>query len=190
MTSGRKLARDRVERRPIAAPIPYARNAPHPQRCSDRPARGEHARMGWTNPVLVNEQGGIIAGHARVSLRASFGIADIPTMVASGWSDGQSAPTSSPTTNWRSTPVGRQPPPPRARRPRRMDFDLDPDRLLRRQAGRADGPGHKGLINPDEVPEPPAKPVGVLRGRVAARRHRLVRGDSTTVANIHQALVA
>jgi ParB-like chromosome segregation protein Spo0J len=45
--------------------------------------------MGWTNPVLIDEQGGIIAGHARVLAAHKLHIADIPVMVAAGWTEAQ-----------------------------------------------------------------------------------------------------
>src|SRR6202047_346211 len=44
---------------------------------------------GWTVPVLVDEADGIIAGHGRVLAAHKLGIAEIPVMVASGWSEAQ-----------------------------------------------------------------------------------------------------
>jgi ParB-like chromosome segregation protein Spo0J len=44
---------------------------------------------GWTSPALVGEDGGLIAGHARVLAARQLGIAEIPVMVAAGWSDAQ-----------------------------------------------------------------------------------------------------
>ena len=42
---------------------------------------------GWTTPALVGEDGGLIAGHARVL--AARRIAEIPVMVAAGWTEAQ-----------------------------------------------------------------------------------------------------
>lgn len=42
---------------------------------------------GWTVPVLVDEAGTIIAGHGRVMAARQLGIAEVPCMVAAGWSD-------------------------------------------------------------------------------------------------------
>lgn len=44
---------------------------------------------GWTNPVLVDEEGEIIAGHGRVLAALSLGYLEVPVMVATGWSDDQ-----------------------------------------------------------------------------------------------------
>lgn len=44
---------------------------------------------GWTMPVLIDETGGIIAGHGRVLAAQKLGIEEVPCMVAGGWSDAQ-----------------------------------------------------------------------------------------------------
>jgi ParB-like chromosome segregation protein Spo0J len=44
---------------------------------------------GWTNPVLVDESGMIIAGHGRVMAAQSLGYDEAPVMVAVGWSEAQ-----------------------------------------------------------------------------------------------------
>lgn len=80
---------DRVERRPIEALIPYARNA---RTHSDEQVAQIAASMrewGWTNPVLVDEAGTIIAGHGRVMAARKLGFTEAPVMVAEGWSEAQ-----------------------------------------------------------------------------------------------------
>ena len=44
---------------------------------------------GWTSPALVGEDGGLIAGHARILAARQLGIAEIPVMVAAGWTEAQ-----------------------------------------------------------------------------------------------------
>ena len=53
-----------------------------------RPTRSS-GEWGWTTPALVGEDGGLIAGHARVLAARQLGIAEIPVMVAAGWSEAQ-----------------------------------------------------------------------------------------------------
>jgi ParB-like chromosome segregation protein Spo0J len=80
---------DRVERRDVEALIPYARNA---RTHSDEQVSQIAASVrewGWTVPVLVDGEGGIIAGHGRVLAAKKLGLKDIPVMVAIGWSEGQ-----------------------------------------------------------------------------------------------------
>ena len=44
---------------------------------------------GWTTLALVGEDGGLIAGHARVLAARQLGIVEVPVMVAAGWSEAQ-----------------------------------------------------------------------------------------------------
>jgi ParB-like chromosome segregation protein Spo0J len=78
---------DRVERWPVAKLVPDARNA----RTHSDEQVGQIAasieEWGWTITVLVDEAGGIIAGHGRILAAHRLGIEDVPVMVAAGWSD-------------------------------------------------------------------------------------------------------
>ena len=80
---------DKVERRAVAALIPYARNArTHSPQQVDQIAASIR-EWGWTVPVLVDEADGIIAGHGRVLAAHKLGIAEIPVIVAAGWTAAQ-----------------------------------------------------------------------------------------------------
>jgi len=45
--------------------------------------------FGFTNPVLIDEQGGIIAGHGRVMAAKKLGLAEVPCIVLDGLSEAQ-----------------------------------------------------------------------------------------------------
>ncbi len=80
---------DRVERRAVASLVPYARNSrTHSPEQVDQIAASIR-EWGWTVPVLVDENDGLIAGHARVMAAKQLGLAEIPVMVAAGWSEAQ-----------------------------------------------------------------------------------------------------
>jgi ParB-like chromosome segregation protein Spo0J len=80
---------DKVERWPIAKLIPHARNArTHSAEQIDQIAASIR-EWGWTNPVLVSEDGTIIAGHGRVLGAKKLGLTEAPVMVAAGWSKAQ-----------------------------------------------------------------------------------------------------
>src|ERR1700730_16938656 len=82
-------AADKVERRSIASLVPYARNARmHSAEQIDQIA-ASICEWGWTVPVLVDEADGIIAGHGIVLAAHKLGIAEIPVMVAAGWTAAQ-----------------------------------------------------------------------------------------------------
>jgi ParB-like chromosome segregation protein Spo0J len=78
---------DSVERWDIDSLVPYARNA---RLHSDHQVAQIAASMrewGWTIPVLVDEHGGIIAGHGRVMAARKLGYLEVPCMIARGWSE-------------------------------------------------------------------------------------------------------
>ncbi|MEX3859658.1 ParB/Srx family N-terminal domain-containing protein [Paraburkholderia sp. BR10923] len=78
---------DEVSRWPIEKLIPSARNA---RLHSDEQVAQLAASMrewGWTIPVLVDEDGNLIAGHGRLLAARQLGYNEAPTMVARGWSE-------------------------------------------------------------------------------------------------------
>ena len=80
---------DKVERWPVAKLIPYARNArTHSDAQVDQIAASIR-EWGWTVPVLVGEDNTLIAGHGRVLAARKLRIAEVPVMVAVGWSEAQ-----------------------------------------------------------------------------------------------------
>ncbi|RXJ10439.1 nuclease [Lelliottia nimipressuralis] len=75
--------------RPLKELTPYARNA--------RTHSGEQVaqlvasieEFGWTNPVLIDENGEIIAGHGRVLAAEAIGIVSVPTIKLTGLTEEQ-----------------------------------------------------------------------------------------------------
>lgn len=66
---------------------PYERNA---RTHSDRQVRqiaDSISKFGFTNPILIDEDGGIIAGHGRWAAAEILGIDEVPTIPLSGLSD-------------------------------------------------------------------------------------------------------
>lgn len=80
---------DSVERRSVGTLTEYARNTrTHTQEQIDAIAEAIK-EWGWTNPVLIDEGGKIIAGHGRVMAARQMGLAEVPVMVARGWTEAQ-----------------------------------------------------------------------------------------------------
>jgi hypothetical protein len=69
--------------------IPYAKNARTHTDAQVAAIAASIKEWGWTSPALVGEDGGLIAGHARVLAARQLGIAEIPVMVAAGWTEAQ-----------------------------------------------------------------------------------------------------
>jgi len=74
---------------PIADLIPYARNS----RTHSDEQVGQIAasikEFGFTNPVLIDEEGGIIAGHGRVMAAGRLKLAEVPTITLTGLTSAQ-----------------------------------------------------------------------------------------------------
>ena len=173
---------DKVERRPVADLIPYARNARTHSDAQVAQIAASVNEWGWTTPVLVDEAGSIIAGHGRVLAARKLGLTDVPVMVASGWSEAQKKAYVL-ADNQLALNAG---------------WDMD---LLRVEVGDLDAEGFnldligfddklladllaeptEGLTDPDAVPEPPAEPVTVLGDVWVMGNHRLMCGDSTSI---------
>jgi DNA modification methylase len=180
---------DRVERWPLAKLVPNARNA---RTHSDEQVAQLAASIeewGWTIPVLVDEAGGIIAGHGRVMAAHRLGIEDVPVMVAAGWSEAKKRAymlaDNKLTLNaeWDLDRLEVE-----IAELRASDFDIsligfsesEIDELLKADGG--------GLTDPDEAPEAPADPVSELGDVWLLGRHRLVCGDCTDAVAVGNAL--
>lgn len=172
---------DKVERRSVSSLIPYARNA----RTHSDEQVGQIAasirEWGWTIPVLIDEEGGVIAGHGRLLAAQRLGLAEVPVMVAAGWSEAQRrayvladnklAENAGWDQDLLKLEVGDL---------REMGADLH-------LAGFSDGElerilapaGTDGLCDPDDTPELPETPVSALGEVWILGRHRLACGDCT-----------
>src|ERR1043165_7394931 len=80
---------DQIERRPIGKLIPSARNARTHSPEQVEQIAASIREWGWTMPVLIDEVGGILAGHGRVLAARRLGVSEVPVIIARGWSDAQ-----------------------------------------------------------------------------------------------------
>jgi hypothetical protein len=81
-SAGLVAVADRIELWPIERLRPYERN---PRTHSDAQVDQIAASMvefGWTNPVLIDEQGGVLAGHGRLLAARKLALAEVPVMQA------------------------------------------------------------------------------------------------------------
>ncbi|OYD65972.1 UNVERIFIED_ORG: ParB-like nuclease family protein [Burkholderia sp. CF145] len=80
---------DQVERRALEHLIPNARNARTHSDAQVAQIAASMREWGWTNPVLVDEDGTVIAGHGRILAARVLGWSEAPVMVARGWTAAQ-----------------------------------------------------------------------------------------------------
>lgn len=80
---------DSIQRRNVADLTPYARNSRTHSDAQVAQIAASIKEWGWTIPVLIEPDGGIIAGHGRVMAAQRLGIDKVPCMVAQGWTEAQ-----------------------------------------------------------------------------------------------------
>lgn len=180
---------DHVERRAVASLIPYARNA---RTHSDQQVAQIAASIrewGWTMPVLIDEDAGIIAGHGRVLAAQKLGLIDVPVMIARGWTEAQRRAyvladnKLALNAGWDEALLAVE-----LADLKLGGFDLrltgfgeiELDALLTERTA--------GLTDPDDAPEAPKTPVSVLGDVWLLGRHRLVCGDCTEAGVVEKAL--
>lgn len=184
-----------VEMWQVADLVPYAKNArQHPPEQIDQIAASME-RFGFTIPMLVAEDGTIIAGHGRLLAAAQLGLAEVPVMVARGWSeedrrlytlaDNRLAEIAEWDPEMLRIEIGEL----------REDFGIEDMSLIGFSAedlaeilpdALIDTTG--GLTDPDDVPEVPEAPVTRPGDVWLMGKHRLLCGDSTVATDVQKVL--
>ena len=78
-----------IEQRPVSALIPYARNARTHSESQVALIAGSIREYGFNNPILVDGENGIIAGHGRLMAAQTLGLETVPVIELSHLSDAQ-----------------------------------------------------------------------------------------------------
>lgn len=78
-----------VENIPVAQLIPYAKNARTHSDEQVAQIAASIREFGWTNPILIDGDKGLIAGHGRLMAARKLGIDTVPCIELSGMTDTQ-----------------------------------------------------------------------------------------------------
>lgn len=78
-----------IQNRPLDALIPYCRNSRTHSAAQVAQIAASIREFGWTNPVLVDGESGIIAGHGRVLAARKLGLTEVPCIEISDMTDAQ-----------------------------------------------------------------------------------------------------
>jgi len=78
-----------IEHLAIDALIPYARNSRTHSAEQVAQVAASIREFGFTNPVLIDGEGGIIAGHGRVMAARQLGLAEVPCIRLAHLSEAQ-----------------------------------------------------------------------------------------------------
>ncbi len=162
--------------------VPYARNS---RTHSDEQVAQIAASIkewGFTNPILIDADGGIIAGHGRLLAAQKLGLKDVPCIVANDWTDAQKKAyviadnKLSLNAGWDNAMLAVE-----FGELADLGFDigltgftLDEINLLSPQV-------IEGLTDEDAVPDAPEIPKTVLGDVWLLGDHRLMCGDSTSI---------
>lgn len=79
----------KIEHIALEALIPYARNSRTHSEAQVAQIAGSIREFGFTNPVLIDGEGGIIAGHGRVMAARQLGLSEVPCIRLAHLTDAQ-----------------------------------------------------------------------------------------------------
>jgi DNA modification methylase len=173
---------DQIETLALDALVPYARNSRTHSAEQIAQIAASIREFGFTNPVLIDDAGGIIAGHGRVLGARAVGLAAVPCLRLVGLSAAQKSAyviadnKLALNAGWDDALLALE-----MRDLQGMDFDLgllgfDTSEIDQLLAGLDATP--EGDTDADDVPEPPAAPVSRLGDVWLLGKHRLMCGDS------------
>ena len=143
-------------------------------------------QFGWTNPLLIDEDNEIIAGHGRLAAALELGMAEVPVIRLEGLSVPQRRALAladnklALNAGWDEKLLAAELSGLDAQL--RASVGFSADELVRLMGG------HEGLTDPDEVPPVPAEPVTQIGDLWQLGPHRLLCGDATCAADVAAAL--
>jgi DNA modification methylase len=167
----------------VSALIPYAKNSRTHDDAQVAQIAASIKEFGWTNPILVDGDKGVIAGHGRLLAARKLGMAKVPTIELKDMTEAQKkayviadnklALNARWDTNFLSLELQEL---------KDQDFDLtllgfddkELDALLAPEVT-------EGLTDEDSVPDTPIEPKTKLGDIYILGNHRLMCGDSTSI---------
>jgi hypothetical protein len=170
--------------------IPYARNSRSHAPEQVAQIAGSIREFGFTNPVLIDADNGIIAGHGRAMAAGKLGLDKVPCIrlghltetqkrayiiadnklaLNAGWDDEMLALELGELAD--------------------LDFDMDLIGFTEDELAGLLAETTEGETDPDDVPDPPADPVTVLGDVWVMGKHRLLCGDSTSIDSVEKLMV-
>ena len=178
-----------VEQRKIEALIPYVNNSRTHSDEQVAQIAASVREFGWTNPILVDGQNGIIAGHGRLAAARKLGLTEVPVIVLDHLSEAQKKALViadnklASNAGWDDEMLRLE-----LGDLQEMGFDAtivgftteELDALLNVTEGT------DGLTDEDDVPEAPEEPTTRLGDVWILGKHRLMCGDSTSIDDMQK----
>ena len=176
--------------RKVEVLIPYARNSRTHDDAQVAQIAASIREFGWTNPILINSENGVVAGHGRLLAARKMGMTDVPCIELSGLTETQrkayviadnklalNAGWDDEMLSLELSELGE------------LGFNLDligfsEDEIKELLA--EDSP--VGLTDEDYVPEVQPDPVSKLGDVWVLGKHRVMCGDSTSIESVEALL--
>jgi len=173
----------KIEYKKIKELIPYCNNSRTHSDEQVLQIASSIKEFGFTNPVLIDDQGGIIAGHGRIMAAQKLKMDEVPTITLSDLSEAQKKAyiiadnKLALNSGWDDELLKIE-----LEQLKELDFDLgligfSDDELALLMGGETT----EGLVDEDQVPELVDDPVTVLGDVWLLGNHRLMCGDSTSI---------
>lgn len=183
-----------VALRPIQQIVPYARNARKiPPTAVDKVAASIR-EFGWRQPIVVDSQNVVVAGHTRLLAAQKLGLQEVPVHVATELTEAQIKAyrlmdnRSHQEATWDDELLAIE-----LGELRDLAVDLDLTGFEVSEIDALFAGQSTGLTPQDEVPPVPEVPVSqpgdIWLCGTAPRQHRLLCGDSTSAENVARLLV-
>jgi len=172
----------KIETIKTTALIPYARNSRSHSESQVAQIAGSIREFGFTNPVLIDADNGIIAGHGRVMAAGVLGLASVPCIRLAHLTDTQKRAyiiadnKLALNAGWDEEMLALE-----LGELKDEDFDLSLIGFDESELGDLMAETTEGETDPDDVPEPPVDPVTVMGDVWVMGKHRLMCGDSTEI---------
>ena len=176
---------------PLQRLIPYARN-PRKNAAAVATVAASLKEFGWRQPIVVDEEMVILAGHTRLEAARQLGLTSAPVHIARGLTPAQARAyrlmdnRASENAEWDEALLGLE-----LGDLQGDGFDLgltgfDDSELNRLLAGLGDEDGSRE--GEDEIPETPVDPVSRPGDLWLLGPHRLLCGDSTVATDVERVL--
>jgi DNA modification methylase len=175
----------RLEMWPISRLTPSPRNARTHSAAQVAEIAGSIRAFGFSNPILVGEDGDVIAGHGRLAAARQLGLTEVPVIVLSGLDELQRRQLMladnriSLNAGWDLEMLALE-----LKDLSVLGADLKALGFSKQELARALRPVAAGFTDEDEVPELPEKAVTSTGDIWSAGAHRIGCGDSTNLAAV------
>ena len=182
MTTKQDTTKLAIKYKPIGDLIPYARNSRTHSEAQVAQIAASIKEFGWTNPVLLDGENGIIAGHGRVMAAQKLGEKQVPTIELSHLDEHQKRAyiiadnKLALNAGWDDEILALE-----IDDLKDAGFDLELLGFTNAELDAMNPEVIEGLTDEDAVPEIPDEPITKLGDIYQLGNHRLMCGDSTSI---------